>query len=434
VCSGGCSPSEADEAIVTADRAAVRRRAAAVREALTLPALLLLEVAAVLGLQRLGQVPALRIPWGDLGRGLGPWLAHSPVENVLGALLRTIALVMAWWLLASTTLYLLASLSRAPALIGGMARLTLPAVRRATDGAVAVALATSLLGAGTTAAAAAAQPPGRVAAGPPPRPPAAVAGTALAARAQAGAIAATGVAAQAGPTSTTRKELAPPGYRPSPAELAPQETTTTQPGTPVYRPAPAGSGPPPPASGGASASTGASTTSTTGATTTTGAATTSTAAPTTRAPTTTAGPQPAPAPTTTARAATTTTAGSTTTRAPGRSGSAAPAPRAPATSGPQAPGYVPSPAGTGPPGSSPPATPPPAARPRIHRVAVGESLWSIARTNLALGTGRSEGELGNREVAAYWVRLLAANRGRLRSGNPDLIYPGEYVRLPVIRR
>jgi hypothetical protein len=32
------------------------------------------------------------------------------------------------------------------------------------------------------------------------------------------------------------------------------------------------------------------------------------------------------------------------------------------------------------------------------------------------------------------VRLVAANRARLRSGNPDLIYPGEYVRLPLIRR
>jgi hypothetical protein len=43
-------------------------------------------------------------------------------------------------------------------------------------------------------------------------------------------------------------------------------------------------------------------------------------------------------------------------------------------------------------------------------------------------------ELGTREVAAYWVRVLVANRGRLRSGNPDLIYPREYVRLPAVRR
>lgn len=64
----------------------------------------------------------------------------------------------------------------------------------------------------------------------------------------------------------------------------------------------------------------------------------------------------------------------------------------------------------------------------------GDNLWSIARANLARGTGRSQAELSNREVAVYWLRLVAANRARLRSGNPDLIHPGEYVRLPLIRR
>jgi hypothetical protein len=443
---GGGSPNEADEAIVTVDRAAVRRRAVAVREAATLPALLLLEVGAVVGLQRLGQVPALRIPWHDLGRELVPWLANSPVEYVLGAILRATALVMAWWLLASTTLYLLASLSRAPALIRGMARLTLPAVRRATDGAVAVALATSLLGASTTAAAAT-QTRGHIAAGPPPRAAGAVAGTALA-RVQAGPAAAA-EAAQAGPTTTTRE----PGYQPSPADTAPpRETTTTQaqPGAPAYEPSPAG----PSGTSEATTTTEAATTSTREATTTTEAATTTSQQPTTtraptttsqqptttRAPSTTAGPPPTTATTTTA--APTTTAGSSTTQAPARSGTAAGAPGAPATTTPQPPGYVPSPAGTRPPSSPPPsstqppapAPPPPATRPGLHRVVEGESLWSIARSSLALGTGRDEGELRNREVAAYWVRVLLANRGRLRSGNPDLIYPGEYVRLPAIKR
>jgi nucleoid-associated protein YgaU len=110
-----------------------------------------------------------------------------------------------------------------------------------------------------------------------------------------------------------------------------------------------------------------------------------------------------------------------------------PAPGAPATSAPQRPGYRPTPAGTAPP-STPPPTTAPAAVPRIHRVAPGESLWSIARAHLARGTGRDQAQLGNREVAVYWVRLVAANRARLRSGNPDLIFPGEYVRLPLIRR
>jgi hypothetical protein len=36
------------------------------------------------------------------------------------------------------------------------------------------------------------------------------------------------------------------------------------------------------------------------------------------------------------------------------------------------------------------------------------------------------------EVTRYWLRVVEANRPNLRSGDPDLIYPGEIVILPPI--
>ena len=83
-------------------------RSAPLRRASSLLGLLGLELAAVVGLHLLGRFEGLRIGWAKPV----PWLLSSPVQEVLGALLRTVGLVMAYWLLASTVLYLLASLVR----------------------------------------------------------------------------------------------------------------------------------------------------------------------------------------------------------------------------------------------------------------------------------------------------------------------------------
>ncbi len=56
----------------------------------------------------------------------------------------------------------------------------------------------------------------------------------------------------------------------------------------------------------------------------------------------------------------------------------------------------------------------------------GDSLWSIAANRLTALRGEPPCES---EVAAYWVALIDANRAKLRSGDPDLIYPGEHVEL-----
>lgn len=67
-----------------------------------------------------------------------------------------------------------------------------------------------------------------------------------------------------------------------------------------------------------------------------------------------------------------------------------------------------------------------------HRVVPGDNLWTIARDRLAEVRGRPATQLSDREIAAYWLKVIAANQGRLRSGDPDLIYPGEETVLPPV--
>jgi nucleoid-associated protein YgaU len=70
----------------------------------------------------------------------------------------------------------------------------------------------------------------------------------------------------------------------------------------------------------------------------------------------------------------------------------------------------------------------PAAAPRLHppgtvRVHPGDSLWLLAAHRL--GTRASDAD-----VAAYWPRVFAANRGVI-GNNPSLITPGEVLKIPA---
>jgi hypothetical protein len=83
------------------------------------------------------------------------------------------------------------------------------------------------------------------------------------------------------------------------------------------------------------------------------------------------------------------------------------------------------------PPAPPPAPPPPTAPVEpagTHVVVSGDNLWSIAAAHVAgvIGTGLP----GDGQVGPYWVRVVESNRPRLRSGDPDLVYPGEVVELP----
>ena len=59
-------------------------------------------------------------------------------------------------------------------------------------------------------------------------------------------------------------------------------------------------------------------------------------------------------------------------------------------------------------------------------VAPGDSFWSIAEEVVAERLGRPGSD---REVAAYWAPLVEANRSRLPTGDPDLIFPGQRLAL-----
>jgi hypothetical protein len=58
-----------------------------------------------------------------------------------------------------------------------------------------------------------------------------------------------------------------------------------------------------------------------------------------------------------------------------------------------------------------------------HVVQPGDNLWRIARNAL--------GSVSRADVLSYWHALVAENRPHLRSGNPNLIYPGEIVTMPA---
>jgi nucleoid-associated protein YgaU len=70
-----------------------------------------------------------------------------------------------------------------------------------------------------------------------------------------------------------------------------------------------------------------------------------------------------------------------------------------------------------------------AASPRSHTVVAGDHLWDIAERTLAAAWERPPSP---EELASYWRQLVAASIGRLASGDPDLIFPGEVIDLPAI--
>jgi hypothetical protein len=85
----------------------------------------------------------------------------------------------------------------------------------------------------------------------------------------------------------------------------------------------------------------------------------------------------------------------------------------------------PSPAATEPRSPDPEPVPDPGTTAARHTVVPGDNLWTIAAAHL-----RAHGSLDG--VAPYWRQVIAANRATLRSGDPNLIFPGEIVTLPPI--
>ncbi len=301
------------------------------RALLELPALLTVEIAAVVLLLRLGRLAAFSPPPG----GWRPWLVAGPAEEVLVAVLRVIALGCALWLLSSTVLYALARLARLRRAAAALEWLTLPVVRRAADRAVAVLLAAgAAVGSGGPAIAWS-------------RPGAVVALVGPGGVAEAPTF---DGAPRAGPAVVLPEPLAP--------IVAPPEV-------------------PPP---GASSVSGAAYSAMSGG---------EDAGARRRVPNVQAG----------------SSAGGSSV--PGGAAGAAAAAAA-ASSGVSAPA------------------------PEAHVVVAGEHLWRIARQRLAEARGLAAAEVRPRDVHGYWIALIDANRATLRSGDPNLVFPGEQLILPPV--
>lgn len=63
----------------------------------------------------------------------------------------------------------------------------------------------------------------------------------------------------------------------------------------------------------------------------------------------------------------------------------------------------------------------------IHTVVPGDNLWRIAEARLEATVTTSPTAA---EIAGYWHAVVAINTPTLRSGDPNLIYPGELITLP----
>lgn len=100
--------------------------------------ILVLEGGALVILHR-GDLPS--VGWSDVGA----WLDATPPEDAILAIVRVVALAGTWYLVATTLLVMLASVTKIPALVRGVRIVALPGLRRAIEGVAAVSIATAPL-------------------------------------------------------------------------------------------------------------------------------------------------------------------------------------------------------------------------------------------------------------------------------------------------
>lgn len=80
----------------------------------------------------------------------------------------------------------------------------------------------------------------------------------------------------------------------------------------------------------------------------------------------------------------------------------------------------------------PPVTEPPGrAGDGLVTVVAGDNLWVMTARWLAAQRGVACEDLTDREIAEVWRIVVRENGPRLRSGDPNLIFPGESVLLPA---
>jgi hypothetical protein len=62
-------------------------------------------------------------------------------------------------------------------------------------------------------------------------------------------------------------------------------------------------------------------------------------------------------------------------------------------------------------------------------VVSGDNLWKLAEERMEAVLGRAPTDA---DTSPYWVRVVEANRQRIRSGDPNLIFPGEEIVMPAV--
>jgi hypothetical protein len=100
---------------------------------------LAVEAAGLACLVHLGSRPWLHIEWSDLGS----WLDATPTEDAVVAAIWLAALLCAGWLAGSTLLYIAALVTRIRTVIRSISWITLPGIRRMSEGALAAVLLTA---------------------------------------------------------------------------------------------------------------------------------------------------------------------------------------------------------------------------------------------------------------------------------------------------
>jgi hypothetical protein len=65
-----------------------------------------------------------------------------------------------------------------------------------------------------------------------------------------------------------------------------------------------------------------------------------------------------------------------------------------------------------------------------YAVAAGDNLWAIAARHLESAMARKP---TSAEITNYWRSVVASNQSNLRSGDPNLIFPGELLSIPPVR-
>ncbi len=125
-----------------------------IKRSLSFVALVVFEIVAIVTLHALGRLAWLRIPWAEVGT----WIDVNPVEDTIGAMVRYLALAIAYWMLTTTVLYAIAKATRFPAAVRAVEWATLPAVRRVADRVAATTLSAVAV-AGPALPALAQQPP-----------------------------------------------------------------------------------------------------------------------------------------------------------------------------------------------------------------------------------------------------------------------------------